>query len=285
MNALLVFEAAARLGSLTRAAEELHIAQSAVSRHVSNLERQIGLVLFIRAGNRVTLTNAGRQVSDAATAGLGGIRDVLQALKFPSQRVLTIACTHDIATFLILPRMTRLRNAIPAHQLRVVAVDNYAKFDNADIDLSIRYGAENEWPKMVQRKLFDEEIFPICAPSVISRYPSIIDDITVGGSEVPLLQLDPEMQGRFNWLDLLQDCSEDSIPFGPTLSGYAFMVEEAAAGRGVALGYKYITDNVLQTGTLVRLGDNSLRSDKAMYLVYRSKVHDLVDSVAAALLA
>ncbi|MER8615129.1 LysR family transcriptional regulator [Mesorhizobium sp. M1216] len=74
LNAMVAFEAAARNGSLTLAAEELNIAQSAVSRHVANLERQLAVALFTRRSNRVMLTEAGNSLAFAIRDGLGTIR-------------------------------------------------------------------------------------------------------------------------------------------------------------------------------------------------------------------
>src|SRR5258708_6177623 len=71
MNALVVFEAAARHRNLTAAGAELCIAASAVSRHVATVERETGLILFIRNGNRLELTASGQRLADAVGAGLG----------------------------------------------------------------------------------------------------------------------------------------------------------------------------------------------------------------------
>src|ERR1700734_3881143 len=96
INALVVFEVAARHQNLTAAGAELCIAASAVSRHVATVERETGLSLFIHNGNRVRLTAAGQRLVDAIGAGLGHVRDVLTSLKQRgSQRTFPYSCSHD----------------------------------------------------------------------------------------------------------------------------------------------------------------------------------------------
>lgn len=286
MNALLVFESAARLGNFTRAAEELHISQSAVSRHVSNLEHQTGLVLFKRTGNRVSLTNEGKYVSDATSAGLGQIRDVIDALKPPSHQTLTIACSHTIGNFWLIPRLDRLRSAIPSHQVRLLAADSYSDFDDPEVDLSIRYGDETSWPGMIKRKLFDEKIFPVCAPSLVQRYPIVRRDIGAAGRNAPLLRLEPKVGGGgfFDWREWFQNKQGSDGVLGLALSNYALMIEEAIAGRGIAIGFEQIIDTFIESGKLLRLGQGSICSGNATFAVYRREDRLLLDPLIGTLI-
>jgi DNA-binding transcriptional LysR family regulator len=171
MNALVVFEAAARHRNLTAAGAELCIAASAVSRHVATVERETGLILFIRHGNRLELTSTGQRLADAVGAGLGHVRDVLASLKQRSvHRTLTIACSHDLAQNWLLPRFRELAELLHDWKLRVITAASYEDFDAGDIDLSIRFGDGN-WPGFTAVHLFAEEGFPICAPALLERHP------------------------------------------------------------------------------------------------------------------
>ncbi|MER8395921.1 LysR family transcriptional regulator [Mesorhizobium sp. M1340] len=96
LNAMVAFEAAARNGGLTPAAEELNIAQSAVSRHVANLERQLSVALFTRRGNRVMLTEAGSSLALAIGDGMGTIRQAVERLQAPDRKTLVLGCYYDL---------------------------------------------------------------------------------------------------------------------------------------------------------------------------------------------
>ena len=105
LNALVAFEAAARHGNITRAADELHVSQSVVSRHVANLERQTGLCLFEHRAHRVTVTRDGARLAAAIEQGLGHVRDVLDALQQEKRAPrLTLACSYDLAVLWLMPR-------------------------------------------------------------------------------------------------------------------------------------------------------------------------------------
>src|SRR5579859_3583081 len=113
LNALVVFEVAARHRNLTAAAAELCIAASAVSRHVATVERETGLSLFKRKGNRLELTAAGQRLAEAVAAGLGHVREVLSSLKQREvSRTLTIAVSHDLAQHWLMPRFRELTEAV-----------------------------------------------------------------------------------------------------------------------------------------------------------------------------
>ena len=130
INALVVFEVAARHQNLTVAGAELCIAASAVSRHVATVERETGLTLFTRNGNRLELTAAGQRLADAIAAGLGHVRDVLTSLtQRESKRVFTIACSHDLAQIWLMPRFRELAEHIGDRQVRVITAASYEGFD------------------------------------------------------------------------------------------------------------------------------------------------------------
>ena len=189
MNALVVFEAAARHRNLTAAGAELCIAASAVSRHVATVERETGLTLFIRNGNRLELTASGQRLADAVGAGLGHVRNVLASLKQRDvNRTLTIACSHDLAQNWLMPRFRELAGLLDDWKLRVITATSYEDFDAADIDLSIRFGDGN-WPGFTAVHLFAEEAFPICAPALLERHPELLNAAPRTLMKFPLLRL------------------------------------------------------------------------------------------------
>ncbi len=270
INALVVFEVAARHQNLTAAGAELCIAASAVSRHVATVERETGLSLFTRNGNRLELTAAGQRLADAIGAGLGHVRDVLTSLKQrESQRTLTIACSHDLAQIWLMPRFRELAEHLDDRQVRVITAATYEGFDAPDIDLSIRFGS-GKWPGFTAAHLFDEEGFPICAPELLERHPELLNASPDVLMKFPLLRLASEESIGLKWADWLSHQGVKlPVVTGPVFSTFSLLLLELVATRGIALGYKSIVDQLLIDRRIVRLSDRSVRTGLGFYLVYR----------------
>jgi LysR family glycine cleavage system transcriptional activator len=270
MNALVVFETAARHRNLTAAGAELCIAPSAVSRHVATVERETGLNLFIRNGNRLELTPTGQRLADAVGAGLGHVRDVLTSLKQRDvNRMLTIACSHDLAQNWLMPRFRELSALLNDWKLRVITAASYEDFDASDIDLSIRFGDGN-WPGFTAVHLFAEEGFPICAPALLERHPELLNASPRTLMKFPLLRLASEDTIGLRWADWLSDRGETLPPVtGPVFPSFSLMLLELIAERGVALGYMHIVDQLLIDQRIVRLCDRSVMSGLGFYAVFR----------------
>jgi LysR family glycine cleavage system transcriptional activator len=270
MNALVVFESAARHCNLTAAGAELCIAASAVSRHVATVERETGLVLFIRKGNRLELTSTGRRLADAVGAGLGHMRDVLASLKQRDvNRTLTIACSHDLAQNWLMPRFRELAHLLKDWKLRVITAASYEDFDAGDIDLSIRFGDGN-WPGFTAVYLFAEEAFPICAPALLERHPELENASPRTLMKFPLLRLASEDTVGVSWARWLRDQGE-MLPLvtGPVFSTFSLLMLELVAERGIALGYQHIVDQLFLDRRIVRLSERSVKSGLGFYAVFR----------------
>jgi LysR family transcriptional regulator, glycine cleavage system transcriptional activator len=270
INALVVFEVAARHQNLTAAGAELCIAASAVSRHVATVERETGLSLFRRNGNRLQLTAAGQRLADAIGAGLGHVRDVLTSLKQrESERTLTIACSHDLAQIWLMPRFRELAEHIEDRQVRVITAVTYEGFDAPDIDLSIRFG-DGKWPGFKAAHLFDEVGFPICAPELLERHPELLNAPPQVLMKFPLLRLVSEETIGLKWADWLSHQGVKlPVVTGPVFSTFSLLLLELVAARGIALGYKHIVDQLLIDRRIVRLSDRSIRTGLGFYIVYR----------------
>lgn len=269
LNALAVFESAARHCNLTRCAEEIRVSQSAVSRHISNLEHQIGFVLFNRHGKKLQLTPAGRRLAEAVSFGLGHINDVLSSLRrdaAPGR--MTIACSYDIAMLWLVPRFSALRAAMPGIEFRLLTSDSYGEFDAPEIDLSLRFGT-GPWAGMKQERLFDEEVFPVCAPSLLTKLPKLAKN-PLAIESAPLLHFRRSPSDGLGWRDWFTalGLSNPKVTHASLFSSYIFILESALAGNGVALGWKGFLEPHLDAGVLRRLPGNSLHSRDGFHVVY-----------------
>jgi LysR family transcriptional regulator, glycine cleavage system transcriptional activator len=282
LNALAVFESAARHCNLTRCAEEIRVSQSAVSRHISNLEHQIGFVLFNRNGKKLQLTLAGRRLADAVGFGLGHINDVLTSLRreaVPGR--VTIACSYDIAMLWLVPRFSALRNAMPGIEFRLLTSDAYSEFDAPEIDLSVRFGT-GPWAGMKHVPLFNEEVFPVCAPSLLTRLPRLAKSPEAIES-APLIHYKRSPNDGLGWREWFAALGLPSpqVAHSSVFSSYIFVLESAVAGNGVALCWKGFLEAHLNAGVLRKLPGDSLHSKDGFHVVYpESRGQGVVPAVA-----
>jgi DNA-binding transcriptional LysR family regulator len=164
LEPLIAFEAAARLLSFTRAGEELHLSQAAISQQIRHLESSLQVKLFSRSHRAVQLTNEGREYQHTVTAilkQLAGATMDIQNLEFNQQLVL--GCDQSFATQWLSPRFAQLRGLLPAVSLRIIASDNYDESLGPEVQVAILHG-DGQWPGFYSERLFAEEVFPVCSP-------------------------------------------------------------------------------------------------------------------------
>ncbi len=280
LNAMVVFEAAARRGGLTPAAEELSIAQSAVSRHVVNLERQLSIELFRRTGNRVALTEAGSQLAEAIREGLGTIRQTVERLTGEDRDTVVIGCGHATGEVWLMPRFDLITSRIPSGRVMLLTSNDYRDFDRPEVALSIRFGKPADWPGHVAQKLFDGKWFPVCSPGFLARYPQLATEDPRVFLEVPLLHMVVSPGDITSWQSWI---GTDKALDGPRFTSYLSMMHEAIAGRGAALAWAGIVEEALRLGQLVRLTKASRRHKDSFHVLTRKKSRADVMAVAQAL--
>ena len=170
LNALLVFEEAGRQNSFTLAGKNLGMAQPSVSRFVANLESHLGLTLFERQHNRLRLTASGERLHQAVANGLNEIRAACAEIDSSSEpSVLSIECTHGFAYMWLLPRVQSLMKLLPGWRLRTINTDGQSPSPSSEADLVVRIG-DGSWTREESLLLFEEEVFPVCAPSFMQQH-------------------------------------------------------------------------------------------------------------------
>ena len=172
LNALRGFEAAARLGSFHKAADELHLTQSAISQQIRSLESYLEQPLFTRTGRRVTLTDAGYDLLSTTQGMLEklavGIRRLDQYSK-PNQ--LVVNTTPAFAYHWLSPRLSDFHRQYPEADLWLLTTDECPDFASQTVDVAVRDDLA-EQAHCSLRLLLEDELYPACHPQLLAMPPS-----------------------------------------------------------------------------------------------------------------
>ncbi|HUP91266.1 MAG TPA: LysR family transcriptional regulator, partial [Solimonas sp.] len=163
------FEAAARHLSFTKAAEELFLTQSAVSRQVQGLEEHLGVPLFQRKHRALLLTDEGQVLHRTVAAVLRDLRGAIdQVTQGRSARMVNVTTMVTFASLWLVPRLPKFRALHPGIDVRISANNEVIDLERQRIDVAVRYIAPEKAPRGAQR-LFGEDIMPVCSPALLRR--------------------------------------------------------------------------------------------------------------------
>ncbi|ASY57421.1 Glycine cleavage system transcriptional activator [Sinorhizobium sp. CCBAU 05631] len=231
LNALRVFEAAARLGSFTRAGEELGMTQTAVSYQIKLIEESVGEPLFLRKPRQVTLTEVGHRLSPKVTEAFELLQDAVASARRDTETALLINSTATFASQWLAREIGTFQLAHPNIAVRLAANDAIIDFNKESVDVAIRSGT-GDWPGLVSHRLMRVEFAPMLSPALAS---------TIGGVRTPrdLLKLPIIGPGDPWWPAWFRAAGVDD----PDLAGrpairlgsQAFEARAAVAGQGVAI--------------------------------------------------
>ena len=171
MNTLRAFEAAGRLLSFTRAAEELHLTQATISHQIKTLETAIGVRLFRRLNRALLLTEAGQRYLPTVRDALDALGNATKALTRQDESgVLTVSTLPSFAATWLVPRLTRFRAAHSEIDIRISAADEIIDLERNGVDMGIRYGSGN-YPGLRSDHLLNEKQFVVCSPRLVNEGP------------------------------------------------------------------------------------------------------------------
>lgn len=254
LDLLKAFEAAARLLSFTKAGEELHLTQSAVSRQMKELEGQLGVALFQRRHRALSLTDAGQALYPSVTQVLSTMRAATDRLRALSgRRMLSVTTTQSLASLWLIPRLGSFTRTHPDVDVRISADTRVLDLERDGLDIAIRHGPPSlAGPNAV--KLFGERVFPVCSPKLLQDPKRPLREPADLRHHVLLQYDDPE--GRHPWVHwrtwLEVERLTELRPAGSLLfSGYDQIIPAAIAGHGVALGRTPLVQGAIESGELV----------------------------------
>jgi LysR family transcriptional regulator, glycine cleavage system transcriptional activator len=275
LNALRSFEAAARYESFTRAAEELHVTQSAVSQQVKALEAQLGVKLFNRERQRLKITPAGRNYLVEIREALDHIGAATERLiQRQSAGVLTVSTSQDFAAKWLVHRLARFAVVHPGIDLRVSATTHNVDFAREDVDVAVRHGDGN-WPGLDATRLCAEEIFAVCSPKLLAGRDRLRRPADV--LKWPLLRLEDQSTAWERWFALAGLAAPERLP-GPVLNRASMLIDAAIDGQGVALARTTLAAWDLISGRIVRPFDLSWRP-AGTYWIVSSKAMAKVEKI------
>ena len=261
-SALAAFDSVARLGSFSGAAEELSLTQGAISRQVSGLEGQLGILLFDRTSRGVVLTEAGADYAKAVAGALAQIRSAsLTAMTKRHNDQLNLAILPTFGTRWLMPRIPHFVARHPEITLNFATRIGIFDFDRDGIDMAIHIG-QPDWPGAECTFLMEEMVAPVASPAFLKAHP-------IGKGEdllrLPLLHMASRPGAWSHWFESLGIS-------GPPAQGMRFeqfgnVAQACIAGLGVALMPLFLIDSELSSGQLVEAFPHQVRSPSAYYAV------------------
>ena len=231
------FDAAARHLSFTRAAAELFLTQSAISRQIQTLEEQLGIKLFQRGTRSLKLTAEGELFHRTVRESLQRLADACAGLKASQRRPrVTVSAAVGIAALWLVPRLAAFQEMQPDVDVRLSADNRIVDLEREDIDLALRYIDPDVAPPHATL-LFEEEVFPVAAPHLAARLPATLQAEDLAG----LTLLAFEDGGKVPWLSwepwLIGHGLGNARPKAVLqFNQYDQLIRAAEDGRGIALG-------------------------------------------------
>jgi LysR family transcriptional regulator, glycine cleavage system transcriptional activator len=281
------FVAVGRRMSITLAAQDLFLTQSAVSRQIHGLESALGIQLFERAHRSIRFTAEGERLFLIADNAMQELQETIGALLAAKagHRPVTVTASISFVGLWLLPRLPSFQQLHPHVEVRLSANNNIVDLRQEGLDIAIRYCAESSMPAGA-RRLFGETVFPVAHPSLgISR----LDDPEIIRRSV-LLEFEGDPSPWWNWETWLDMQGWSGIKPKGILRFNLFdqMVHAAIAGQGIALGRSQFIRPMLTDGRLLALPTvhSGPKSTKAFCLIQRDaspskETQALVDWIVA----
>ncbi|MEG0142447.1 MAG: LysR family transcriptional regulator, partial [Comamonas sp.] len=240
LNALRMFDAAARHLSLTRAAQELHVTQAAVSQHIRNLEERLGKPLFRRLPRGLALTDEGQALWPVVAQSFERIQQSLQQVAEPRPReILTVGVVGTFAIGWLIPRLNQFQQLQPHIDLRLLTNNNRVDLAGEGLDAAVRFG-DGAWHGTHAQMLLRAPLSPMCTPALAQQLREPAD---LARQSLLRSYRSQEWEGWFAGLEQTAPLARGAM-FDSSLT----LAEAAAQGAGIALLPTRMFEHMLQQG-------------------------------------
>ena len=293
LQALASFDAAARHQSYTRAAQELSLTQSAISRQIGSLEEFLGVALFRRARHGVVLTEAGSQYARQITPRLQALeRDTLEAMAGHSTGAsggpVTLAAVPTLAARWLIPRLPDFAAQHPDVVVHIETRTRPFMFSDSQADAALYAGTPAQmaqWAGIASIALMPETVVPVCAPGLLGGQASL-DAVQIAA--LPLLQQSTRPEAWRQWFSAagLDEVSTSPAALaGPRYEQFSMTAAAAVCGMGVALVPSLLIEAELARGELVVANPLPVPGERFYYWVTPQAPQDTVERPAVAALS
>ncbi len=267
LQALRALEAAARLQSFTRAAEELHLTHSAVSHQIRALEGLLDCTLFTRVGARMAPTAVCERLASQIRSGLGIVAQALAEIRADACDAagvtqLTVSVVADIASAWLIKRLDHFYARFPHIDLTLQTVNTESVPDPYSADVGIWF-APPQQPGFNSVKLLDDWVIAVASPQLMARFP----DFEMGDFlQLPLLRF-----SKRPWRAFLEAAG---LPLreptrGPMFDDSALLIQAAVGGQGVCTARMQLARDLLASGQLVQVGSVRMPASMMYFIVWR----------------
>jgi len=263
LAAIRAFEAAARLGSFTKAGRELGTSSASVSYHVRQLEAQIGVSLFHRHPHRVALTEAGEAIAREATSAFAALRASFARAVERDQGRLSVTTLPTLATSWLAPKLGLFRALHPDIRIELATSEATEDLAGGRFDVAIRNG-DGRWPGLRTLELFPSLFMPLCVPELQEQAKAIAD--RDGPNPLPLL-------GRPDWWEIWYralgfEHGPAASRFGTSLETEHLDVATALAGHGIVIASPILFADEIRSGRLVPAHALIAPAGRSFWLAY-----------------
>lgn len=244
LNSLRAFEATARLGSMSAAADELCVTHGAISRHVNALEDLFGVPLLRRLARSVTPTTEGAALAGQLTEAFRVMRKAVARL---APGPLTLSCSATIMMKWLIPRLSEFKRANPEVEIGLNMSHGEVDFVQDKISLAIRTSMNRPPADAVIEPLLHEQIGPVCHPEYVARVGiSSVASLT----RARILDTATRPKAWQEWATLM-NCGEIGLTAQDRYEHFYLVIEAASSQLGVALAPRYVVEKELASGQLV----------------------------------
>ncbi|CAJ2797722.1 gp58 [Burkholderia pseudomallei] len=255
LQCLVFFDAAARHGNFTRAAEELNVTQGAVSKQVVKLETFLGTTLFVRDAKALHLTRAGQQYADRVHAILADcVEATALVMKEQTPHSLTIACASGTATLFLADRIAEFSAEHPEVSVRILVREGVFNLNAAEFDIGVYYIRDVPPPGIAGTAIIAEDVHAYCAPTFLAGRRVPPQDLM----EATLLVAEEQQRQWMGWRDWFR-LTVGEIGFRPartiSANSYPVLLQLALHGHGAILGWKHMITPLVESGKLVLASD------------------------------
>ena len=264
LTTLQSFESAARHGNFTRAALELNLTQSAISRQIKDLETRLGVMLFERVRQRAILSEAGKRLLPEARRLLHQTEEMMirAASGADATATLSIATLPTFGSRWLTPRLPGFLTAHPGALVDIASRSEPFDFEQESFDLAIHYG-QPIWARATCTFLCDEKIVPVASPILLQSDP-VASPAELAHKPLLHLATRPRL-----WRQWFEHCDIDVDPSyrGNRFDQFSMIIEAAAMSMGFALLPLYLIEQELSSGKLQIVFDQPMSTENSYYVV------------------